>query len=160
MAAEAEVDWERNGDLAAQQPLDVFVVVMASHGRRGRGQIRRREEVAEEEREGEVVFAVQEGDFGEGFSETAVRGTNDETARCQFWGCRPRGGGIFRAGRTLWLPFLRWFVFEVGGLMFVMRILGETRMTAGLLTPREVGWFVIQEENGKSGRNIIQRVGI
>lgn len=82
MAAEAEVDWERDGDLAAQQPLDVFVVVMASRGRRGRGQIRRREEVAEEEREGEVVLAVQEGDFGEGFGETAVRGTNDETARC------------------------------------------------------------------------------
>lgn len=90
MAAEAEVDWERNGDLAAQQPLDVFVVVMASRRRRGRGQTGRREEVAEEEREGEVVFAVQEGDFGESFGETAVRGTNDETARCQFGGPRSR----------------------------------------------------------------------
>lgn len=91
MAAEAEVDWERNGDLAAEQPLDVFVVVMASCRlrRRGRGEIGRREEVAEEEREGEVVFVVQEGDFGEGFRETAVCGTNDETARCQFGG---RGG--------------------------------------------------------------------
>lgn len=82
MAAEAEVDWEGNGDLAAEKTLNVFFVIVASCRRRGGGNIGRREEVAEEEREGEVVFAVEEGDFGEGFNETAIGGTDDETVSC------------------------------------------------------------------------------
>lgn len=82
MAAEAEVDWEGNGDLAAEETLNVFFVIMANCRRRGGGKIGCREEIAEEEREGEVVFVVEESDFGEGFDETAVGGANDETASC------------------------------------------------------------------------------
>lgn len=84
MTAEPEVDWERNRDFAAEEALDVFIIIIASCGRRGRWKGGCREEVAEEEREGELVFLVEESDFGECFGETAVGGANDEAVICQF----------------------------------------------------------------------------
>lgn len=107
MAAEAEVDWERNSDLAAEETLYVFFVVMASCRWRGRGKNRCREEVAQEERKGEFVFLVEEGDFGECFDETAVCSANDEAVIYQFRKQFTEGDRICRAERTLWPPFLR-----------------------------------------------------
>lgn len=120
MAAEAEVDWERNSNLAAEQTLDVFFVVVPRCGRRGRGNGRRREEVAEEQREGEVVFLVQERHFSEGFGETAIGGADDEAVFiCQL------GGGTGMRGKKkerLWrgwtytlAAILRWVCGVVEG---------------------------------------------
>lgn len=66
VAAEGEVGWEGDGDFAVEETVDIGGV--------GGG-----EDVAEEEGEGEVVFGVEEGDFGEGFGETAVSGAGYET---------------------------------------------------------------------------------